>query len=61
MKSVSGKELSLILERKGWSLLRVHGSHYIFWQTGERCSPVGSGSRQQTPQDRHIEAFAAHG
>jgi predicted RNA binding protein YcfA (HicA-like mRNA interferase family) len=30
MKSISGKELCRILERHGWSLLRVHGSHYIY-------------------------------
>ncbi len=30
MKSVSGKELCRILERHGWSLLRVQGSHYIY-------------------------------
>jgi predicted RNA binding protein YcfA (HicA-like mRNA interferase family) len=30
MKSISGKELGKILERKGWILLRVQGSHYIY-------------------------------
>jgi len=34
MKSVSGKELARILERKGWTLLRVQGSHYIYGKTG---------------------------
>jgi len=29
MKSVSGKELARILERHGWQLLRIHGSHHI--------------------------------
>jgi predicted RNA binding protein YcfA (HicA-like mRNA interferase family) len=30
MKSVSGKELARVLERHGWKLLRVQGSHYIY-------------------------------
>ena len=34
MKSVSGKEFAKILERKGWILLRVQGSHYIYGKSG---------------------------
>jgi len=34
MKSVSGKELARALERDGWQLLRIHGSHHIFGKTG---------------------------
>lgn len=34
MKSVSGKELAKALERKGWVLLRVQGSHHIYGKTG---------------------------
>ncbi len=30
MKSVSGKEFARILERYGWTLLRVNGSHHIY-------------------------------
>ena len=30
MKSVSGKELAKILERNGWSLMRIKGSHHIY-------------------------------
>jgi predicted RNA binding protein YcfA (HicA-like mRNA interferase family) len=30
MKTVSGKELARVLERNGWILLRVHGSHHIY-------------------------------
>ena len=30
MKSVSGKEFAKVLERHGWSLLRVQGSHHIY-------------------------------
>jgi len=34
MKSVSGKEFAKILERHGWSLLRVQGSHHIYGKVG---------------------------
>jgi predicted RNA binding protein YcfA (HicA-like mRNA interferase family) len=30
MKSVSGKGLALALERHGWTLKRIHGSHHIY-------------------------------
>ena len=34
MKSVSGKELARLLERNGWSLLRINGSHHIYGNVG---------------------------
>jgi len=34
MKSVSGKELARIVERHGWNLLRIHGSHHIYGKPG---------------------------
>ncbi len=36
MKAMSGGELARILERHGWSLLRVHGSHHIYGKEGSR-------------------------
>lgn len=30
MKSVSGKEFARILERKGWQLRNVSGSHHVY-------------------------------
>lgn len=30
MRTVSGRELARAIERKGWTLLRVHGSHHIY-------------------------------
>lgn len=29
MKSLSGKDLARLLERNGWQLLRIQGSHHI--------------------------------
>ena len=34
MKAVSGKELARVLERHGWILLRVVGSHHVYGKTG---------------------------
>jgi predicted RNA binding protein YcfA (HicA-like mRNA interferase family) len=36
VKQVSGKELARAVQRKGWSLARVHGSHHIFVMAGRR-------------------------
>jgi predicted RNA binding protein YcfA (HicA-like mRNA interferase family) len=34
LKAVSGKGLCKALERKGWQLIRVRGSHHIYRQPG---------------------------
>jgi predicted RNA binding protein YcfA (HicA-like mRNA interferase family) len=34
MKSVSGKKLGKIVEKKGWVLRKVTGSHHIYSKTG---------------------------
>ena len=34
MRSVTGRELAKALEQRGWSLLRVQGSHHIYGKTG---------------------------
>jgi predicted RNA binding protein YcfA (HicA-like mRNA interferase family) len=34
MRSVSGKDFAKVLERHGWSLLRVQGSHHIYGKAG---------------------------
>lgn len=36
MKQVSGKALAKAIERKGWRLVRVKGSHHIFVMSGRR-------------------------
>jgi len=35
MKSIAGKQFAKILERKGWQLIRVQGSHHIYTKPGE--------------------------
>ncbi len=34
MKSISGKKFAKLLERYGWILLRVNGSHHIYGKPG---------------------------
>ncbi|WP_414529766.1 type II toxin-antitoxin system HicA family toxin [Nodularia chucula] len=34
MKALSGKELCKIVERHGWELKRITGSHHIYAKTG---------------------------
>lgn len=34
MKSISGKKLGKIVERKGWILKKVTGSHHIYEKQG---------------------------
>jgi predicted RNA binding protein YcfA (HicA-like mRNA interferase family) len=34
MRSVSGKEFARTLERHGWTLMRVQGSHHIYGKAG---------------------------
>ena len=34
MKPMSGKQFAKLLERHGWTLLRVHGSHHIYGKPG---------------------------
>ncbi len=36
MKQVSGKELARVIQRKGWSLSRIKGSHHVFVMQGCR-------------------------
>lgn len=35
MKPVSGARLARAVERRGWTLLRISGSHHIYGKDGE--------------------------
>lgn len=34
MKSLTGQELAKLIERHGWNLVRIHGSHHIYNKAG---------------------------
>jgi predicted RNA binding protein YcfA (HicA-like mRNA interferase family) len=39
VKSVSGRDFSRIVERRGWTLLRISGSHHIYGKSGSIVRP----------------------
>lgn len=36
MKQVSGQDLAGIVQKRGWRLARIHGSHHIFTMPNRR-------------------------
>ncbi len=34
MKSISGKRFAQILESRGWTLVRINGSHHVYMMSG---------------------------
>jgi predicted RNA binding protein YcfA (HicA-like mRNA interferase family) len=34
VKSLSGREFARLIERRGWTLLRISGSHHIYGKIG---------------------------
>jgi predicted RNA binding protein YcfA (HicA-like mRNA interferase family) len=61
MKSISGKEFAKALERHGWSLLRVQGSHHIYGKTGSEIRisiPIHRNQNLKTGLLRHFMKVA---
>ncbi len=61
MKSLSGKEFCRALERNGWLLMRVQGSHHIYGKPGSmvRLSvPVHSNQPIKIGLFRHLMKMA---
>ena len=61
MKKISGRELAKLLEKHGWKLLRVNGSHHIYGKTGrvERISiPVHGNVALKIGLMRHLLKIA---
>lgn len=64
MKSLSGKDLCRLLERKGWQLKRTQGSHHIYAKKGNpaRISvPVHGNRSLKTGLLRHFLKVAGIG
>jgi predicted RNA binding protein YcfA (HicA-like mRNA interferase family) len=60
MKSVSGRDFARMVERRGWTLLRVNGSHHIYGKAGStvRLSiPISAGAQNRPPA---MTVLAAH-
>ena len=57
MKSISGKKFAKLLERNGWILLRVNGSHHSYGKSGnvQRISvPVHGNKALKTGLLKHF-------
>jgi predicted RNA binding protein YcfA (HicA-like mRNA interferase family) len=37
VKSLLGRQFCRLLERHGWSLLRIQGSHHVYGKPGQRA------------------------
>lgn len=61
MKPVSGKQLARLLEKHGWVLQRIQGSHHIYAKPGrlERISvPIHSNTPLKIGLQRHLMKLA---
>ena len=61
MKSLSGRDFARIIERRGWTLLRVAGSHHIYGKSGStvRLSiPIHGNKALKTGLLRHLTKLA---
>ena len=61
MKQWSGREFASLLERHGWQLMRIHGSHHIYGKPGNivRLSvPIHGNKPLKTGLLRHLIKLA---
>ena len=61
MKSVSGRDFARIIERRGWTLLRISGSHHIYGKSESivRLSvPIHGNKPLKTGLLRHLARLA---
>ncbi len=61
MKAVSGRDFARLVERRGWRLLRVAGSHHIYGRPGSvvRLSiPIHGHRPLKTGLLRHLAKLA---
>jgi predicted RNA binding protein YcfA (HicA-like mRNA interferase family) len=61
MKSISGRDFARMVERRGWTLLRINGSHHIYGKTGStvRLSiPIHGSKPLKSGLLRHLAKLA---
>jgi predicted RNA binding protein YcfA (HicA-like mRNA interferase family) len=61
MKALSGREFARLVERNGWKLLRINGSHHIYGRPGSvvRLSiPIHGNRPLKTGLLRHLAKLA---
>ena len=61
MKQVSGKQFAKLLEKNGWELLRIQGSHHIYGKSGNEARisvPVHKNQNLKVGLLRHLLKLA---
>ena len=61
MKVLSGKAFCRLLERYGWQLLRIEGSHHVYGKAGQRARisvPVHGNRPLKVGLQRHLLKLA---
>lgn len=61
MKPVSGKQFAKTVERRGWTLLRIQGSHHIYGKSGSQIRltiPIHKNQMLKTGLQRHLMKLA---
>ena len=61
MRSLSGREFARMVERRGWTLLRINGSHHIYGKSGSvvRLSiPIHGGRPLKRGLLKHLAKLA---
>jgi len=61
MKAISGKKFALVLERHGWKLLRIQGSHHIYGKAGNEARisvPIHKNQALKIGLQRHLMKIA---
>lgn len=61
MKPITGKQFAKMLERNGWTLLRVNGSHHIYGKAGHEARlsvPIHGNQALKLGLVRHLAKLA---
>jgi len=61
VKALSGRDFVRLIERRGWKLLRINGSHHIYGRAGSvvRLSvPINGNQSLKTGLLRHLAKLA---
>jgi len=61
MKSISGKDFAKLLEKHGWNLFRVKGSHHVYGKAGSEIRisvPIHKNQTLKTGLLRHFMKMA---
>jgi predicted RNA binding protein YcfA (HicA-like mRNA interferase family) len=61
LRVVSGREFARVVERHGWKLLRINGSHHVYGKEGSRVRlsvPIHGATPLKPGLCRHLAKLA---